>query len=74
MRRKIDLLKVETEDFEKEKEALNYKITSNKEKLITDLKRGLGDEIKKNPSKVKVIKKSFYQRFVIFIKNIFTKF
>lgn len=74
MRRKIELLKKEEEEFEKEKVILSDKLNSSKEKLITDLKRGLGDEIKKNPRKVKVIKKTLYQRFIIFIKKLFTKF
>lgn len=74
MRRNTKLLKQEEEEFEKEKIILTDKVTSSKEKLITDLKRGLGDEIKKNPRKVKIIKKSLFQRFVIFIKKLFTKF
>lgn len=74
MRRKIELIKTEEEEFEKEKIMLSDKLNSSKMKLITDLKNGLGDEIKKNPRKVKVVKKTFYQKFVTFIKNIFTKF
>ncbi len=74
MRRKFDLLKSETDEFEEEKIILSNKVNTSKETLIKNLKMGLGDEIKKNPNKVKVIKKSAYQRFIIFIKNIFTKF
>lgn len=74
MRRKIELLKVEQDEFEKEKAMLIDKTNSTKESLIRNLKGNLGNEIKKNPNNIKVIKKTRFQRFIIFIKSIFTKF
>lgn len=48
--------------------------TRNKGKFINEIKSGLGDKVKKNPNKIKVIKKSWYQKVSDAIKNIFTKF
>ena len=45
-----------------------------KKRFISDLKNGLGEEIKKNPSKVKIIKQPWYKKFLNIIKKIFTKF
>jgi len=42
--------------------------------LIRELKMGLGDEIRKNPNRPKIIKKTWWQRLTLFFKNIFTKF
>ena len=48
--------------------------TRNKLKFIDEVKSGLGDKVKKNPNKIKVIKKNWYQKISETIKNIFTKF
>lgn len=45
-----------------------------KNKFISEIKSGLGDKVKKNPNKIKIIKKKWYQRLSDIIKNIFTKF
>ena len=45
-----------------------------KKKFINDIKTSLGSEIKKNPNKVTIIKKSRKEKFFEFIKKIFTKF
>jgi hypothetical protein len=45
-----------------------------KERFISEIKRGLGESIKKNPNSVKVIEKSFLTRLGENIKKIFTKF
>lgn len=45
-----------------------------KKNFINDIKSNLGTEIKKNPNKVKVIKKSKKEKFFDFIKSLFTKF
>ncbi len=74
MRRKGYLIKNEIDEFEKEKVALSHQLGYEKNKLIKDLKNGLADEIKNNPNKVKIIKKSFFQRIGIFIRKIFTRF
>ncbi len=41
---------------------------------INELKSGLGDIVKKNPSKVIIIKKTFGQKVKLFLQKIFTKF
>ena len=51
-----------------------YKTALKKAQFINELKSGLGEEIKKNPNKVKVNKKTWYQKFIITLKKIFTKF
>lgn len=44
-----------------------------KQAFINEIKNGLGNDIKKNPNKVK-IEKQHKKKFVEFIKNLFTKF
>lgn len=51
-----------------------YKTALKKNQFINEIKSGLGQEIKKNPGKVKIIKKTWYQKFFNGIKKIFTKF
>lgn len=51
-----------------------YKTALKKVQFINEIKSGLGADIKSNPNKVKVIKKSWYQKIVLIIKKIFTKF
>lgn len=63
-------IKQATQEIELEKTKTQLK----KSQLISELKSGLGDEIKKNPNKVKIIKKTRYQKFVLALKKIFTKF
>jgi len=46
----------------------------NKYKYIHEIKNGLGADIRKNPSKVKIIKKTWSQKLGLFFKKIFTKF
>jgi len=46
----------------------------NKRRFINDIKTGLGQTIKERPNDVRIIKKSWHQKFKIWIKNIFTKF
>jgi hypothetical protein len=54
--------------------AAKHRTEREKQGLIRELKMGLGDEMKKNPGKVFVIKKTWYQRLSLFLKRIFTKF
>ncbi len=51
-----------------------YKTALKKAQLINEIKSGLGEEIKKNPNKVKIIKKTWFERLMINIKKLFTKF
>jgi hypothetical protein len=59
-----------------EKELLRDKFVTalRKTQFVNELKNGLGEEIKKNPKSVKIIKVSRYKRFVTWLKNFFTKF
>ena len=45
-----------------------------KEQFINELKSGLGNKVKSNANKIKIIKKKWYQRLITAIKNIFIKF
>jgi len=45
-----------------------------KKKYIYELKNGLGEKVKKNPTTIKKINNKWYQRFGLVIKRIFTKF
>ena len=45
-----------------------------KRELITEIKTGLGEEIRKNPGRAKIIKKTRREKFMIWLKKIFTKF
>jgi hypothetical protein len=51
-----------------------YKTAHGKAQFINDLKMGLGDEIKSNPGRVKIIKKTWKEKIVLFFKKIFTRF
>lgn len=59
-----------------ERQILLDKYTSalRKAKFINEIKEGLGNDIKANGGKFKVIKKTKLQRFKIWLKGIFTKF
>ncbi len=59
---------------EKEMLVEKYKTALKKQQFINELKSGLGDEIKKNPNKAKIIEKKWYHKISIFFRNIFTKF
>jgi hypothetical protein len=67
---------IEREIELEEKEVLRDKFVTalRKTQFVNELKSGLGDEIKKNPRGVKIIKESRYKRFVSWLKNFFTKF
>lgn len=45
-----------------------------KKKYIYELKNGLGEKVKNNPTTIKKINNKWYQRFGLVIKRIFTKF
>ena len=51
-----------------------YKTALKKAQLINEIKSGLGAEIKKNPNKAKILKKSWCERFMVTLKKIFTTF
>ena len=60
--------------IENEIEADKFMTGIRKKSFINDLKTGLGEEIKKNPNKVKLIKKPWYSKGLDIIKKIFTTF
>jgi hypothetical protein len=67
---------VEKEIELEEKEILRDKFLTamRKTQFVNELKSGLGDEIKKNPRGIKIIKESRYKRFMSWLKTFFTKF
>lgn len=64
----------EVKQAEKEMLVEKYKTALKKNQFINELKSGLGEEIKKNPSKAKIIKKTWGERFMLGLKKIFTRF
>jgi hypothetical protein len=64
----------EQKQAEKEMLVERYKTALKKNQFINELKTGLGEEIKKNPSKVKIIKKTWKEKILLFLGKIFTKF
>ncbi len=58
----------------REKVLMGQSNVRQKKVLISDLKTGLGEEIKKNPGKAKIIKKTRIQKFALWLKKIFTQF
>jgi hypothetical protein len=46
----------------------------NKTKFITEIKSGLGNKIKENPTTIKKHEKPWYVKFNNWVKSIFTKF
>ena len=61
---------------QEKKEIIKDKITTavSKVKFISEIKSGLGAEIKKNPKKIKIIEKTRGQKLLEWFKKIFTKF
>ena len=64
----------ETQLAEKEVLMEKYKTALKKGQFVNEIRNGLGKEIKKNPSRAKIIKKTTTQKIMLFFKNIFTKF
>jgi hypothetical protein len=71
---KNDPISLEIKAAEREMFLDMNKTARDKTNLINELKSGLGDTIKKNPSQVKIIKKTWYQKIMISLKKVFTKF
>ena len=47
---------------------------NDKKKFISQMKAGLGEEIKKNPRGIVIHKKTRWENFTVWLKKIFTKF
>ena len=71
---KKDIISKEIEQAERELIAEKYKTALKKVQFINDIKGGLGEEIKNNPNRVIIHKKTWFQKFMITLKKIFTKF
>lgn len=52
----------------------SYSTAKEKVKLINEIKTGLGVDIKKNPGKANIIKKTRLEKIIIALKKILTKF
>jgi argonaute-like protein implicated in RNA metabolism and viral defense len=55
------------DEFEKERRLMyldKEKTQLKKEQYIKEIKSGLGDHIKNSGNKIKIIKKSWYRRFI----------
>ncbi len=61
----------EIKQIENEMKADMFMTEIRKKKFIGDLKNGLGDEIKKNPNQVKIIKQPWYKKVLNFFKKVF---
>lgn len=59
-----------------EREILRDKFLTalRKTQFVNELKSGLGDELKKNPRSVKIIKQPRYKKIISWLKSFFTKF
>jgi hypothetical protein len=64
----------EIKALEREMITDKYKTAREKAHYINELKMGLGEEIKSNPGRVKIIKKTWIQKLALFFKKMFTKF
>ena len=53
---------------------MEYTTNVKKKNFINEVKSGLGEKVKENPTKIKKIEKTFGQKIKLFIKNIFTRF
>lgn len=72
--KKKDLVSKEIDAVERDAALEKYKTALRKVQLINEIKSGLGEEIKKNPNKVRVLEKKWYQKIGVLFKRLFTKF
>lgn len=64
----------EFNETKNEQKLLINKTKLEKSKFINEIKNGLGEEIKSNPSQITKVKYSFKNKLIKFLNNIFTKF
>lgn len=69
-----DTLSKELEATERDIEMQKYKTALKKAQFISEVKNGLGKEMKENPNQIKIIKKPWHKRLKMFLAKIFTKF
>ena len=66
---------IETVDsIQNDIKAIKESTKRNKYQFIEEMRTGLGDKIKENPTQITVIKKKWHEKLGNVIKNIFTKF
>ena len=69
------LERVETVDsIQNDIKAAKDNTDRKKDKFISEIKAGLGEQVKSNPNGITIIKKKWYQKLGNFIKGIFTRF
>ena len=71
---KKSVVEIELDLSAKQKILMGQSNVRQKKVLINELKTGLGEVMKKNPGKAKIIKKTISEKFIIWLKKIFTKF
>ena len=71
---KKDINASEIKKLEREMLGDKYMSALKKVQFINELKNGLGEEIKANGGKVKIIKKTWLEKLTIALKKIFTNF
>ena len=64
-----DEIRIEKAEMIRETMATEY----HKRQIIRDI-RMMGEKIKKNPNGVKIIQKTWWEKFKLSLRNIFTKF
>lgn len=69
-----DIIDQELNKNERQELLEKYKTAMNKVKFINQIKGPLGTDIKKNPGRAHIIKKSWSERFILGLKKLFTKF
>jgi hypothetical protein len=74
MNEKKDINANEIKKLEREMLGDKYMSALRKVQFINELKSGLGNEIKANAGKVKIIKKTWFEKLTIALKKIFTNF
>jgi len=71
---KKDLIDREINEAEKHMLLEKYKTAMKKAKFLNEIKGELGADIKNNPGRAHIIKKTWFQKFMLKLKEIFTKF
>ena len=71
---KKDIISKEIDETEKQMLLEKYKTAMKKANFVNDIKGDLGTEIKLNPGRATFIKKTWFQKLMLKLKAIFTKF
>ena len=71
---KKDVVGREIKETEKQMLLDKYKTALNKAKFVNEIKGDLGSDIKSNPGRANIIKKTWLQKLGLKLKAIFTKF